>query len=334
MGYCFMTIEKIKNTKQLVAKYKHNFREIEVSNADKDKKDLNEELVSLNGSTYKEAFEKRTAELGYGTDKKIRSNAVYAFEVVTTFSRDQDIDLDKWKENNVKWLRETFNANPEKYGDNVLSVVYHADEPGNVHCHAIVIPVDDKGNLNARYYVRSRQKMVELQDSYGKLMKEEHNLDRGIHGSKARHQDIKRYYAALNQILEKELPDFKEHESLMEYRARANEIYKDACLQIMGLEDKNKRLEMEKEQIAKNEVSAAKKELIHKYKDKADHFDELVRDHGDFPEMKDKLEKYDDLIEGIRNSEQKEDFITIVDSLIQDGDRINEKKRKNIQKSL
>ena len=39
MGYCFMTIEKIKNTKQLVAKYKHNFREIEVSNANKDKKD-------------------------------------------------------------------------------------------------------------------------------------------------------------------------------------------------------------------------------------------------------------------------------------------------------
>ena len=77
-------------------------------------------------------------ELGYGTSKKIRSNAVLGFEVVTTFSREDadHMDCNKWKENNTKWLTETFNIDPEKYGNNVLSVVYHGDEPGNVHCHA------------------------------------------------------------------------------------------------------------------------------------------------------------------------------------------------------
>ncbi len=51
--------------------------------------------------------------------------------------------------------------------------------------------------------------MIELQDSYGKLMKQEHDLDRGIKYSKARHQDIKRYYTALNNTLTKELPFVK-----------------------------------------------------------------------------------------------------------------------------
>ena len=49
MGYCFMTIEKIKNRQQIAGKYLHNYRQIDVLNADPDKKHLNQELVSLNG---------------------------------------------------------------------------------------------------------------------------------------------------------------------------------------------------------------------------------------------------------------------------------------------
>lgn len=336
MGYSFMTIEKIKNTNQMVGKYKHNYREIDVLNADPDKKALNKELVSLEGKNYKEAFEERMASLGYGTDKKIRSNAVYGFEVVTTFSREEAeyIDLDKWKENNVKWLKEAFNANPEKYGDNVLSVVYHADEPGNVHCHAFIVPIDDKGNLNARYYVQSRQKMIDLQDSYGKLMKDEHNLERGIHGSKARHQDIKRYYTALNMTLAKELPNIEQHESIMEYRQRANEIYKDACLKIMGLEDKNSRLKLETEQTTKNEVSKAKKELYDKYQEKAENMNELEREYGSYPEIKEKCENFDNLITGIAEEETKEDLITIVNTLIDNGKKIKDKSKDKLYEEI
>jgi len=332
MGYSFMTLEKIKNTKQIIAKYKHNFREINVLNADPSKKNLNEELISLNGKTYEEAFNERMKSLGYGSEKKIRSNAVYGFEVVTTFSREDadTIDLDKWKENNTKWLQQAFNANPEKYGNNVLSVVYHADEPGNVHCHAFIVPIDDKGNLNARYYVQSRQKMVELQDSYSKIMKKEHNLERGIHGSKARHQDIKRYYTSLNMALANELPDIKSHETVMEYRRRANEVYKDACLKIMGLENENKRLKIEQDQLIKNAVSSAKKELYDKYKEKADNMDELVREFESFEEVKNKCENFDNLAQGIAVDEQKEELIEITNTLIENGKK--EKERQKAKK--
>ena len=332
MGYSFMTLEKIKNTRQMNGKYKHNYREISVANADPNKKNFNEELVSLGGKTYKEVFDERMKSLGYGEDKKIRSNAVLGFEVVTTFSREdaEQMNFDKWKENNVKWLREAFNANPEKYGDNVVSVVYHADEPGNVHCHAFIIPIDDKGHLNARYYVQSRQKMIELQDSYGKLMKEEHNLERGVHGTKATHQDIKRYYTALNRTLSQELPAIKEHETIMEYRQRANEVYKDACLKIMGLEDQNKRLSMSNEQQTKNAVSAAKKELYERLQPKAEEMEELEREFGDFQEVKQKCESYDNLIRGIAEEEEYSDYADMIDALIRNGElareRENEKK--------
>ena len=52
MGYSFMTLEKIKNMNQIIGKYKHNYREIDVLNADPSKKDLNEELVKLDGKTF------------------------------------------------------------------------------------------------------------------------------------------------------------------------------------------------------------------------------------------------------------------------------------------
>lgn len=325
-----MTIEKIKNTKQMLGKYNHNYREINVLNADPDKKYLNEELVSLSGKNYKEAFEERTAKLGYGTNKKIRSNAVYGFEVLTTFSREDvdHVDLEKWKENNTKWLKETFNANPEKYGDNVLSIVYHGDEPGNVHCHAFIVPIDDKGHLNARYYVQSRQKMVNLQDSYGSLMKSEHQLKRGVSGSKARHQDIKRYYTALNMTLEKDLPDFKEHESLMDYRTRVNEIYKDVCLQNMGLEDKLNRSILSQEQLVKNEISHTKKELYEKYQEKAEHMDELELEYGPFHDIIEKCENFECLITGIAKEDQRKEYTDFITALIENG-KISRKKEKN-----
>ena len=47
MGYCFMSIDKIKTGGKLRAKYNHNYRMVDVSNADPDKTHLNEELVSL-----------------------------------------------------------------------------------------------------------------------------------------------------------------------------------------------------------------------------------------------------------------------------------------------
>ena len=47
MSYCFMSIEKIKTGGALMSKYHHNYRLVDVENADASLRHLNEELIKL-----------------------------------------------------------------------------------------------------------------------------------------------------------------------------------------------------------------------------------------------------------------------------------------------
>lgn len=246
MGYCFMTIGKIKDKGTLGIKYNHNFRKEVVLNADPTLINNNDEIVKLGDKTYTEAFNERIESLEhYKQGYKIRSNQVLAFEIVTTFSKEdaERVDIEQWKKDNLEWLKETFDKDADKYGSNILSMISHEDE-GNIHIHTIVTPVDPEGKLNAYYYTGGRQKMRELQDTYAAKMKS-HGLKRGIKGSKATHQDIKKFYTALNQEFAKRLPEPKRFETVEDYRARIEEIYTEQNLKIFGLEKENERLKIE-----------------------------------------------------------------------------------------
>ena len=206
MGYCVMVMSKIKTMKDLAAAYNHDYRVNDTYNADKDKKHLNHALVEAPEDGYLGALRDKVKSLDYYKDHDLRKNGVHALELVLSFSReDMDkVDLEQWEKDNADWVRKTFNANPEKYGDNLVSLVFHYDETGNVHGHAIIIPVDDKGKINASYYLKgehgSKQRLSEMQTSYANAMKK-HGLTRGITGSKASHEDIKRFYTKLNDAV-------------------------------------------------------------------------------------------------------------------------------------
>lgn len=230
----------------LRSKHIHNFRETTVLNADPELKNLNEEISATydqsgNRLDYNKAWEERMKDLPSYQQHGTRKNAVLAIEVVTTFSRDENINLEKWKEENVKWLEKTFNVSPDGKS-NVLSVVYHADEPGNVHCHAIIVPVDEKGNLNASRFLDGRRAMSQMQTDYGKSM-EQFGLERGLENGHARHQDIKKYYAELNNAIEVSEP--REHEDALTYRNRVIEELQ--TMQAAALRERNeKKREMER----------------------------------------------------------------------------------------
>lgn len=220
MGYCFMSTSKIKTMGMLASKYNHNYRKVDVANADRDLADKNEELVPLIDSTgkeldYNEAWRERIKDLDWA-QKGPRRDAVLAIEVLTTFSREEHIDLDAWKQQNVEWLKKTFDVCPDGKS-NVLSVIYHADEPGNVHCHAIVVPIDEAGHLNASRFLNGRQKLTEMQNSYAKEM-EEFGLERGLENGQASHRDIKKYYADLNNAINVSNP--LPQEPAQDYRER------------------------------------------------------------------------------------------------------------------
>ena len=309
MGYCFMRIEKIKTKNSMTRRYQHNYRLIDIKNADPSKKDLNEKLVKLNGKTYGEAFDERISSMGYyqrkpgEKEKTVRSNAVLGLEVVLTFSREDigNVDLEKWKQDNIEWLNKTFNANKEKYGNNVLSAQYHADEEGNVHIHAFVVPIDDKGKLNASYYIDGKQKMRELQTSYGNLMKENHNLKRGLENSVAKHEQVRHFYGALSKAQKQEAPKPLHDENINDYARRVQDAFQTLNEQILAMELKEKRKRSEIKTISLNE-----KLELEESREKLKVLDSILQKFGSLEFIQDRLETIYNLNSGLNNYPDRE----------------------------
>ena len=139
-------------------------------------------------STLAERFKDRTQ------GQKIRKNAVLAYEVVLSFSPSalNRIPPEEWVFSSCSWLADAFGGLV-----NIIDVAVHLDEK-TPHIHAVVVPIDDRGHLNAKHYTGSRQKLSELQDSYAAAM-EPFGLSRGVKyyetKEKRYHQDHRSYNA-------------------------------------------------------------------------------------------------------------------------------------------
>lgn len=225
MGYAFVSVSKLKNAGNMVSKYNHNFRKVEVTNAIPEREGMNEVLVPLpqkeDGTEmrYDEAFRQRISELPYYEGHKIRKDQVLGYEVLLTYSRDESVDVEEWKKRSVGWLEETFNV----AGDgkpNVLSAVFHNDETGNVHIHAFVVPIDERGHLNATRFTNGSRAMSDIQSSYAASVKDL-GLERGLAGSSATHQMIRKMYADMNAAAK--LPEVEIGETAIDYRRRIQE---------------------------------------------------------------------------------------------------------------
>ncbi len=268
MGYAFMSCEKVKTLTHLDGKMKHNYRDIDVPNADPNDWDKNIELLSSGRVNYAEVYQSKVEASDYYKNRKVRKDAVKAIEVMMTCSHKdaENIDLEKWKEANVEWIKKTFGE------DNVISLVYHGDE-STPHIHGIVIPMVD-GVLRCKQILGSRENFTERQDSYAKAMAP-FGLERGLRNSKAKHKDIKAFHTELNREAQRTLPPVKiengHMESAEEYRARANEVYQAANLGNFGKLVKMQRKLDEAYTLASNNRSDAAVTIDHikqEYKDR------------------------------------------------------------------
>ena len=298
MAYAFMNISKLKSNSDFAKAYNHNYRLVEVPNADKELHFKNEELIKRKHANYIDAYNARVASSEYYQKFKVRKNAVRGLEVLMTFTKDRSLGLniESWKKANVKWLTESF----EK--DNVISMVYHGDE-STPHIHGIVIPMyEDK--LNANHYIGNRQKLRELQDSYGKYMKPL-GLERGLKNSLARHTDIKKFYAGLNREIARELPEVKHGEDIEDYRLRANLEYE--ATNISHFRDRlawERQMVEVKTQSNNNMIDA--RTTINELSGRAKRYDELVREFGNFANIKEDLNEHKLLKDGLDNLNKKE----------------------------
>lgn len=189
MGFAIMRQEKIKTVSSANARLRHNRREVPCKTADRTKR--NKLLVSEESRVFKDKSFKDIFKSKVG-DQKIRKNAVKAIEVILTFSPGsiKSEDLQSWSKASMEWLRQIFGRN------NIVDARLHLDET-TPHIHAMIIPVDERGKLNARAFLGgTRDRMVELQTSYAEAVKQ-FGLERGISKqiTEAEHKSSLRWHA-------------------------------------------------------------------------------------------------------------------------------------------
>lgn len=244
----YSTIEigkiNISQVASLTNRYNHDKRIADCENADPERRHLNETLVKVPGmpgesKTYVQGVEERIQALPYYQDHKIRKNAVISYDVVLTFSKGADealrMDIEEWKRRNVEFLRNTFNVAPDGRS-NIISMEYHGDE-STPHIHAVVVPIDERGRLNARRFTGGSRMMSDLQTSYAKEMSV-FGLERGLEGSSARHVDIRKWYASVNKAMDVPVPT--NGESAIDYYSRLREDISSYKAALHKREQKNR----------------------------------------------------------------------------------------------
>lgn len=232
MSYAILRFNKLKSVGAISTAQKHNERERDTPNADKEI-----ENIVIHGDkdkTYIESFKEVTKNM------KIRKNAVYAIECFmsvspeTEFLRDEEKVIE-WAKKSVEWLKENFG---EK---NIIKSHLHLDEK-TPHLHTFIIPIKDK-KLNSFHYLGgSRNRLSEYQTNYHNKVAE-FGLERGLKGSQAKHFDLKKFYSLVNDVIDKELPKTKLLETSNKYRERVMDEYKKLYAKCMDLELKNESLE-------------------------------------------------------------------------------------------
>ena len=241
-NYAFLTSRKLKTSKDFKDAFCHNERIYNVTNADPTREHLNKHPIDLNGKTYQDAVDETLAELQMcgAINKTIRKDAVKGMELILRYSHEADgnFDQDEWVKANIEWLEKTFNPpNSEihytdengieriKKINNVKAVTVHNDE-GVPHIHVLIVPIDDRGHLNHKYYFGGRQKMLDMQTSYAKAM-EQFGLERGEYKSLATPEKVSRYLTEITKATDAKLPPPKKEETKEEYYERANTIYQN-----------------------------------------------------------------------------------------------------------
>lgn len=282
MAYCIFRFEKAKSYSVLRQMYNHQYRISDVPNADKERKEMNDEMIRPEAD-FGQAFRKRLSELDYYWNHEFRKNGVMAYDIVVTYSASAagKIDVEKWKEKNAEWLKETFG---EK---NVVSLVFHYDEAaytekGVVHGHAVVIPVDDKGKVNASYYTGSKGKMSALQDSYAAAMKP-FGLQRGLRQMQAEHNKIRHFYKELdNAVYGVDMPERDLAEPPEAYVERVKEAWRvERAAHLRELKEKDQEVAQVKAEYRpdpeKDRVIVSLASSISRYEEREE---ELVHEFG------------------------------------------------------
>lgn len=186
----------------------HNFRTRPVANANP-AGTIIPLIGAMDGFTFNRVINKRfeqwkARKLAAHTGKrgaKMARDPVVCVEVMLSASPEYFRPLNPdmagdWELEKLKaWEKKLKEFARSHFGKNLVSLVLHLDE-ATPHAHALVMPFDEHGNLNAKK-VFNRQGLISLQDTYAETCKPL-GLQRGLRGSKAKHEQVKKFYTLVN----------------------------------------------------------------------------------------------------------------------------------------
>lgn len=191
--YAILRTKKLKTKQQLKNQMGHASRSMRVSNANTDAAKLNHCIVQSDYDAYVSELDtlKKRRNSVIGIDIFLGASPEF-FGSALQESRQKYLD---WITANKEFLEEEFGAN------NIRGLYVHRDEQ-TPHIQALIIPRVEQ-RLNAGKWLNGREALQHLQDKYAQKM-QTFGLQRGVCGSKAKHTDIKKYYARVNEIMKKE----------------------------------------------------------------------------------------------------------------------------------
>lgn len=187
MAFAIMRSKKLTGMGSVAASLKHCYRERDTPNADQARTGSNEHHAARSTN---EAMGKLRSML----PEKRRKDAVLAVEYVMTASPSwwETASADQQRqffERSIKWLADKYGA------DRIITASIHRDET-SPHLSAFVVPLTADGRLSAKEFIGSKAKMSADQSNYAKAVASL-GLERGIEGSRAKHQSIQSYYGAI-----------------------------------------------------------------------------------------------------------------------------------------
>lgn len=237
--YCMETIKTFHSYAELQNKYKEYFR-LQKSYGNKKYEYLNDYIIRPNTDNLTQLMKKRLADVGYGNnphDKHIRKNAVIGFTVRMDYSPDAIVDVEKFKTDCLKWLKNHF----EKYNGNIIAFVCHGDEPNNFdetgnslnnyHLHAIIQPITQHGKLSAKQLLGNITDYRNLQKSFGEEVGAAQNLSTGTVIPNITHKMLTHFNSKLNE----DVPDSKKDESVNDYAKRIEDFNLKRSIQVIKL---------------------------------------------------------------------------------------------------
>ncbi|MFZ7280018.1 MobV family relaxase, partial [Avibacterium avium] len=212
MGFAILRTQKLKSIYAINRSLKHAFRLQDTPNADKQRTPEN---ISYFSDSKQSALERLNSIL----PEKRRKNAVLAVEYLITASPE---DMHgKTQEQQMAYFNDSIEWLKAKHGEqNIVNIGIHFDET-TPHLYAYVVPIDQRGKLNCRAFFGGAKALSDMQSDFAERVGKKHGLERGIKGSKAKHQRVSKFYANINN-----------HEQIAEYEKNRQMAWKLAKIDI------------------------------------------------------------------------------------------------------